>query len=284
MDRWIATFATSFLQHWIQLLAGVSFPALPSIASLLALTISLPSLRLGYERGSAQHRDAYAPSTLKGAPDCVSITFALHLHRAHAGGEGMARHTPAPQLDFPAKGHGGDAMERNATSTSQNKNEISPAFQQASWTFKGSVRWQGNKSTARQNLTSWLFFKREIWQSQTVAAKLHPCSPEEHSEPICSGKWLTNGCEHFGSPASSHCIHKPSFSHSWSGEALGRNSSASREGKCSLSRCFSGTILQEDTARHAPCWASSCHSPGTAVPLRGGRGTEGGNTQFDPRK
>lgn len=90
------------------------------------------------------------------------------------------------------------------------------------------------------------FLKEKFYKvkTETLAAKLHPCYPGELGEPIRSGKRLTNGREHFGSPASSRCICNPSFSqakHSWSGEELGRNSLACREGNCSFRRHFLGT-------------------------------------------
>lgn len=90
------------------------------------------------------------------------------------------------------------------------------------------------------------FLKEKFYKvrTETLAAKLHPCYPDEHGEPIRSGKRLMNSCEHFGSPASSQCLHNPFFSqakHSWSGEKLGRNSSACREGNCPFRRCFLGT-------------------------------------------
>lgn len=47
------------------------------------------------------------------------------------------RHTGAPHLDFRAKGDGGDAMERNATSASQTENEISSSIPVNKLVFKG---------------------------------------------------------------------------------------------------------------------------------------------------
>lgn len=58
------------------------------------------------------------------------------------------------------------------------------------------------------------FLKEKFYKVRTeaLAAKLHPCYPDEHGKPIRSGKRLMNSREHFGSPASSRCLHNPFFS------------------------------------------------------------------------